>query len=67
MIQVDQTSVSAFSELPLSKPIKSPENKKEFHLDRSVLFMKRLEDEGGIVHMNHHDREMIDMIVAKEK
>ncbi len=28
-------------------------------MDRSVLFMKRLEDSGKVVHMNGKDREMI--------
>ena len=39
-----------------------------FHLDRSVLFMKRLEDSGKVVHMNVKDREMIQIFdnIAEE-
>ena len=45
----------------------SPINKKEFCLDRSVMFMKRLEDEGKVCHMNKSDREMINMILLAER
>ncbi len=42
-----------------------PEQKKDI-LDRGVLFMKRLEDDGQIVHMSVKDREMIDLFTAKD-
>ena len=48
----------------------SPEGgigRKGFFLDRNVLFMKRLEDDGKICHINKKDYEMIDLIKHAEK
>ena len=32
-----------------------------------MLFLKRLEDDGGVVHMNARDREVIEMFQAQKK
>ena len=54
------------TEKPLS-PMPTGNGKKEFCLDRSVMFMKRLEDDGKICHINKRDREMIEMVMLSDK
>ena len=36
-------------------------------IDREILFVKRLEDDGAVVHMNKADREIIDIFSSTQK
>ena len=42
--------------------LQSSKEEPKFALDRSVLFLKRLEDSGSNVLMNSRDKEMIQML-----
>lgn len=53
-------------EVVIRESQKPPTEFKKDILDRGVLFMKRLEDDGCIVHMSVKDREMIDLFRAKD-
>lgn len=46
------------SEVEQGKPIRASEPKEKI-IDRDILFMKRLQDEGAIIHLNNEDRRMI--------
>lgn len=46
------------TEVEPGKPIRASEPKEKI-IDRDILFMKRLQDEGAIIHLNNEDRRMI--------
>lgn len=52
------------SEVEQGKPMRASEPKEKI-IDRDILFMKRLQDEGANIHLNNEDRRMIQAFTSE--